>query len=470
IIRCCGKTSNNHRMSMAGAQQQHSRGGKKEDDNDALMRLPDKEIAGCINDIGITFTTSDLAIPNPQHIQRVFERFAELLMNVTRETVEPGMHAAADEVCGDYPDIFPKETRNLMGLLISIRMLLSECGVIVNDFTFTDMTKPTHDRLVKVFSYLINFVRFRESQTPIIDKHLNDTEEMKTRIQELFAKNQEMRQRLAKSQHEQPINQAEVREKVARNDELKARLLDLRREQSQVAENIDHIKYQRARRQQQLEEKTQRLIRTRREAERLQPYALESAVTLQSLLSELAGKIRREKSQIDGLQKRARELQTSSELFTVASNNVQTCVTLLEEIFTEMQKEDEEKSRAARNKEAISDQGASVRDIEQTEKLLQRQLAHWDERIGQLHKNAQEKAELAQTRMEELLNVQQQLREERAEKQIPMEQIRIRTERTEKKMEDLKENIESEIQAANSRYLQLASRIELYMTELEPLL
>ncbi|KAJ5654942.1 Kinetochore protein Nuf2 [Penicillium lividum] len=257
---------------------------------------------------------------------------------------------------------------------------------------------------------------------------------------------------------------------MARNDELKARLLDLRREQSQVAENIDHIKYQRARRQQQLEEKTQRLVRTRREAERLQPYALESAVTLQSLLSELAGKIRREKSQIDGLQKRARELQTSSELFTVASNNVQTCVTLLEEISTEMQKEDEEKSRAARNKEAISDQGASVRDIEQTEKLLQRQLAHWDERIGHLHKNAQEKAELAQTRMEELLNVQQQLREERAEKQIPMEQIRIRTERTEKKMEDLKENIESEIQAANSRYLQLASRIELYMTELEPLL
>lgn len=29
----------NHRMSMAGSQQQHNRGRKKEDDNDALMRL-----------------------------------------------------------------------------------------------------------------------------------------------------------------------------------------------------------------------------------------------------------------------------------------------------------------------------------------------------------------------------------------------------------------------------------------------
>lgn len=58
----------------------------------------------------------------------VFEWFAELLMNVTRETVEPGMHAAADEICGDYPDIVPNETRNLMGFFISIRRLLSEVG------------------------------------------------------------------------------------------------------------------------------------------------------------------------------------------------------------------------------------------------------------------------------------------------------------------------------------------------------
>jgi kinetochore protein Nuf2 len=29
----------NNRMSMAGSQQHHNRGRKKEDDNDALMRL-----------------------------------------------------------------------------------------------------------------------------------------------------------------------------------------------------------------------------------------------------------------------------------------------------------------------------------------------------------------------------------------------------------------------------------------------
>ncbi|KAJ6139534.1 Kinetochore protein Nuf2 [Penicillium samsonianum] len=456
----------NSRMSQQfQGNQQHGRGRKKEDENDALMRLPDKEIAGCINDIGIPFTLADLAKPNAQQIQMVFEWFAELLMNTTRETVEPAMHAAAEDLCGDYPDIVPNDTRNLMGFFMMLRKLLAECGV--NDFTFTDLTKPTHERLVKIFSYLINFVRFRESQTPVIDEHFNKTEKTKSRIDELLAENQEMELRLREMRQDLQSNEAHVREKVSRNDALKARLLELGREQSRVAETLDRVKTERARRQQQLEEKTERTVRSRQEAEKLRPYVLESPATLQSSLAELSENLMREKASIDAMERRARALQTSSDTFTVVSNDVQGCVKLLDDIAAEMQKEDEEESRAARTTEAISDRGNSVREVEQTEKLLQRQLARWVERIEALQKNAQEKAELAQARMEELRNVQKQLREERAEKQRDMERRRIRIEQTEKKMVDLKENIETEIQSAHDQYLKLESHIKLYMTEME---
>ncbi|KAJ5901001.1 kinetochore protein nuf2 [Penicillium subrubescens] len=455
----------NNRMSMAGSQQHHNRTRKKEDDNDALMRLPDKEIAGCINDIGIPFTAADLMKPNAQQIQMVFEWFAELLMNITRETVEPAMHAAAEDLCGDYPDIIPNDTRNLMGFFMSIRTLLAECGV--NDFTFTDLTKPTHDRLVKIFSYLINFVRFRESQTPVIDEHFNKTEKTKARIDQLLGENQEMEQRLAEMRRGQQANEIQVREKVARNDALKARLRELGAEQSRVAETLDRVKGDRARRQQQLEEKTERTVRSRQEAEKLRPYVLESPATLQSSLTELAENLMREKAQIDSMERRARALQTSSDTFTVVSNDVQACAKLLEDIATELQKEEEEEARAARNKDAISDKGNTVREVEQTEKLLQRQLVRWQERLEALRKTAQEKAEVAQIRMEELRAVQKQLREERAEKQRDMERRRIRIEQTEKKMVDLKENIESEIQAAHDQYLKLESHIKLYITEME---
>ena len=56
----------------------------------------------------------------------VFEWFAELLMNTTKETVEPAMHAAAEDICSDYPDIVPNDTRNLMGFFMMLRKLLAE--------------------------------------------------------------------------------------------------------------------------------------------------------------------------------------------------------------------------------------------------------------------------------------------------------------------------------------------------------
>ena len=48
-------------------------------------------------------------------------------MNTTRETVEPAMRAAADDIVGEeLSDIVPVETRNLMGFYASLRKLLSE--------------------------------------------------------------------------------------------------------------------------------------------------------------------------------------------------------------------------------------------------------------------------------------------------------------------------------------------------------
>lgn len=92
---------------------------------DALLQ-PADEIAGCIHDIGVPFTAEDLWKPNPQLVQKVFELFAELLMNITRETVEPAMRAAAEEVCAENLEIIPIDTRNLMGFYVSLRKLLIE--------------------------------------------------------------------------------------------------------------------------------------------------------------------------------------------------------------------------------------------------------------------------------------------------------------------------------------------------------
>lgn len=304
----------------------------------------------------------------------------------------------------------------------------------MNDFTFTDLTRPTHDRLVMIFSYLINFVRFRESQTRVMDENFNKAEKIKTCIDTLYAENAEMEQRVAEMRRDQQANDLLVRDKVARNDELKGRLLELGREQSQVAETIDRVKSERARRQQKLEERADRIVRSRQEAEKLRPYVLESPVTLQSSLTELHENLMREKIHIDSMEKQARALKASADGITVVSNDVEACVKLLGAISQELKKEEEEKSHAARKKDAISDRGNDVRDVELMEKLLQRQLDRWNQKIESLCRNAKQKAAVAQAQMEQLRSVQNQIREERAQKQHDMERRRIRIEQTERKV------------------------------------
>ncbi|CAI0647137.1 putative kinetochore protein NUF2 [Colletotrichum fructicola] len=458
--------SYNPRMSIIPTNQTQSRNTrKKEDEADAFMRLPDKEIVGCITDIGIPFTVADLQKPNPLQVQMIFEWFAELLLNATRETVEPAMRAAAEDICGEYSDVVPPDTRNLMGFYVSLRRLLAECGI--NDFSFNDLYKPSHDRLVKIFSYLINFVRFRESQTSVIDDHFNKAETTKARIESLYSENQEMEVRIADMKRNRKAMEAQVREKTTRNEELKQRLLDLRRNQERVAARLEDAKVKKTELTATLEDKTAQKLALKQESQKLRPYVMQSPSALQSSLTELSNTLNSEKSHIDSLDRRSRALQTSADSFAVVSTDVASCIKILDEIGVELAKEEEENLKNAKQRDALSERGNNVREVERTESLLSRQLVKWNERTEKLREQSSAKAHEAKEKMEELRAVHRKLTEERTEKGKDMERRRVRIEQTEKKMLDLKENIENEIHSAYDEFLKMDSHIKLYITEME---
>jgi kinetochore protein Nuf2 len=310
--------------------------------------------------------------------------------------------------------------------------MATQCGI--NDFSFSDLTKPTHDRLVKIFSYIINFVRFRESQTPTIDEHFNKSETTKARIETLYLENQDMEQRLEEMKMNRKAMEIQVKEKVKRNDDLKARLLEIRNEQLKIAEKFERVKTDKARSQATLEERMEKLMRTKQESEKLRPYVAQSSAALQASLTELSDSLIREKGQVDAMERRARALQTSSDAFGVVTNDVQGCVKILEEISTELQKEEEENSRASKNRDALAERGNNVREVERHESLLQKKLSRVNERTESLRKASRDKAQGAKERMEELRGVHRKLTEERGEKGREMERRRVRIEQTEKKV------------------------------------
>ena len=427
----------NPRMSIARASsqnaQQSTQKPRAQPDEDAFMTLPDREIAGCISDIGINFSMEDLRKPNPQQIQKIFEWFAELLTNTTREVVAPAMKAAAEDLCGDDAErIFGADTRELMGFFVTMRRLLVECGI--RDFTFSDLYKPTHPRLVKIFSYIINFIRFRESQTGVIDEHYNSSERAKNAIEELYHANQEKEERLAEMQRNRKDVEQAIREKEQKNLELKNRLLELKQAQVNVTERHNRIKEESARLKTVLEEKTAAVMDTRQEASKLRPYTEQSQATLERSLGDLSGRLNADKAETERLEKRTRALQTSCDTFTILLTDISALTRLLIDVQSELSKETDEAHTALKTGEALTEKSGNVRNVERQEKLLRKQLEQSQGRTEKLRRDAEAKSAEAREKMEALRATHKELTSTRKDRYEEVERRRIRIEQTEKKV------------------------------------
>ena len=288
--------------------------------------------------------------------------------------------------------------------------------------------------MVKIFSYIINFIRFRESQTAVIDEHFNSAERTKSQIETLYNENQEKEEQLQEMQRNRKNVEQAVIEKDKRNAELKTRLLELKKGQERVAEKLERAKAEQSRLKAVLEEKNRQALNVRRETEKLRPYTQQSPAALESSLRELNASLTADKAEIERLERRSRALQTSTDTFTLLRADVSSLTRLLTDLQSEIAKADEEAARASRHRDALAERSNNVRDVERQEKFLRKQLSSWQERTEKLRQGAEGKAEDAKQRMQGLREVHNDLGSERRKRGEEVERRRIRIEQTEKKV------------------------------------
>jgi kinetochore protein Nuf2 len=321
--------------------------------------------------------------------------------------------------------------------------------------------------LVKIFSYMINFIRFRESQTTVIDEHFNKAERTKLRIEQLYNDKDAKEMQLAELQRNQSATERIFQDRKKRNEELKSRLMELKAGQEAVMEKLERAKAEQTRLKELLQHKVENKENIQREIIKLKPYTQQSPTALEDSLRDLNDRLSSDKSHIDTLDRRARALQTSTDSFGIVITDVTSCTRLLTDVQADLLKEEEELSKASRHRDALADRSNNVRDVERQERLLQKQLSNVNARTDKLRTKGNEEAERARLRMEELRETHSKLNEERTDKGRDIERRRVRIEQTEKKMAELKDNIENEVHAAHDEYLKMESHIKLYVTEME---
>lgn len=281
---------------------------------------------------------------------------------------------------------------------------------------------------------MINFIRFRESQTEVIDEHFNKSQRTKLRIEQLYDEKETKEIQLADLERNRHATQRLLQEKEKRYNELKSRLRELGKEQEVVQEKVARAKEQSAKLKTILTKKYEDKENISREVAKLKPYTEQSPTALEDSLRDLNDRLANDRSQIESLDRRARALQTSTESFGVVAADVTSCTRLLTDVQADLAKEEEELAKASRHQDALTDRSNNVRDIERQERLLQKQLSNVNARMDKIKKKGDDEAEAARRRMEELHETHSKLTKERSEKGRDMEERRVKIEQTEKKV------------------------------------
>ena len=281
---------------------------------------------------------------------------------------------------------------------------------------------------------MINFVRFRESQTAVIDEHFNRAERAKLRVEQLLRDNAAAAARLADLQQNRERADGQLRGREKRSGELKQRLLELQRASERVQERLDSVKGESARLRQILQEKTEAALALRQDAAKIKPYTQQSPGALEAALQELGASVAGDRAALEALDRRARGLQTSADTFAVVAADVGACLRLLADLQGDLGKEEEELAKASRHRDALSERSNNVREVERQERLLQKQLGNILARTEKVRTAAEEKGEEARRRMEELKGVHATLTKERGLRMREMERRRVAIEQVEKKV------------------------------------
>jgi hypothetical protein len=123
------------------------------------------EIADCLRDINLAITEDDIMKPNKDRLVAIYEFFLETLVDISKERLDELTSIALESA--EFPDVIYRSVR-LEVLAKHVAQLMAYLGV--DDFGLCDIIRAEPGRTRRIFSAIINFLRFREDHVAAFEQ------------------------------------------------------------------------------------------------------------------------------------------------------------------------------------------------------------------------------------------------------------------------------------------------------------
>ncbi|KAK6544612.1 kinetochore-associated Ndc80 complex subunit nuf2 [Orbilia ellipsospora] len=432
-----------------------------EQDFFSILLIDATEIATFITDFGIPFSAEGINNPQSPMIIRVIERMLESLTGLNVESLNPVLDIVSEEF--EYGEAM-MDTMRMMACFRSLRQLLNTCGM--RDLQLGDLLSPTRQRTIKMFSLLINFIRFKTEHQRTIDEHSNKFESIKQTVDNLEIERDELQHKLETLEIQRKQEEPLVRKLQEERQQARILLSELKREQEGMTNEFQEAKNERKVLKDQLIQASETKLRLKQDCERLRPYIVDEPGRLQTLNNEMAMQLQMEKNRLMQVERRARALQTTTDSFGVIETDVNACIKVMEECESELLREEEDSRKASRHKDVLRKRQLEYQDMEKREEVLKTRLSGAQEKVRSGKGQAEKKSAAARARMAELRGVYDQLASERREKSHDMDKLKMQIDLKEKQCQDAKEFVENESRETLNEWQKLTSHVLFYMKEM----
>eukprot|EP00457_Paulinella_chromatophora_P007034 gb/GEZN01007054.1/.p1 GENE.gb/GEZN01007054.1/~~gb/GEZN01007054.1/.p1 ORF type:complete len:439 (+),score=85.72 gb/GEZN01007054.1/:178-1494(+) len=359
--------------------------------------LKPKDIISCLKQLEIPVTMAELKEPSAKGMQKVYERFMDYLMGISKEELRQPQFSALHNL--EFPELHEASLPELMVLKTLLR-LLTVCGV--HDVSLKKITEPTYQGTRKILSALINFAKFRETRLEAYQQFSEQTDQLlelkqtledeKTRwtaqLQHLQAQKEDRMPQVLAIKEETYALEEQIREQLKIEMGFKEGLEQVHKEAEEANGNLESVRAS-------LEE-------IRLDNTKLKSQVVRSPEKLQRSIATMSENSETLKEEVGQMTHRLRDSQTRHASVLKISNKLQ--------------------KRMAQIK-AIEDQMNITRTLGHEVKNARTFLEEWDKRMKDLIAQEEHMKKAVTASQDKLFRLQRQFEQKKHKTQITMSQL-----------------------------------------------
>ncbi|KAL6041854.1 kinetochore-associated Ndc80 complex subunit nuf2 [Balamuthia mandrillaris] len=389
--------------------------------------LPPKDIVACLHDLELHVSEADLQKPTQALMRTIYMRLMEIVMYTSREELEQPNLVAMDPM--EHPSLHT-ESIPVLTFLRKMQELMQVAQV--HNFSLRDITRPTYNRTLYLLSAIINVVKFREDCLQKYQSWSARTAEFAYAKAAAIEKNEELHAKLRALHHQREMEEPQVRQLTQEVQELEAEVCKLNKHQAQLqVENVS------------LKEKAAEL------ADHLSIKQMEATVEM-------------EKQNLHQADNRTRELLSRLDSLQRIEKDVLKCTELLRACQIEKEKKKRHKAAIKEGESQITALQNILREIDNQEARLKRQVTATEEKIQKLEESKDAKGEAAQRMLDEVMHQRDAAEKENKAARSTAEANEEEVKRLKKKMLEVKEEHREEMEAMREQYEQFEVQVHDY--------